>query len=202
MFSSRTRALVQIFLQEFIPVADEKIYLTEHKSTLFEWFKLRFPNLVGSEFLGRNYLAGEMVNGTRNENLEGVSFDNEEFKFVICADTLNHVMNYKKAIKEVFRILKPGGFFVFTAKVDFSKRNHTVRSEYKRGKLINYMEPEYYGDPLNPTGSLCLRYFGLQILDELKTQGFLLPQALQYWSNDFGYYGDDQVIFVAQRHSK
>jgi ubiquinone/menaquinone biosynthesis C-methylase UbiE len=44
---------------------------------------------------------------------EKILFKNESFDYVISFDVLEHIPNVDKHIKEVFRVLKPGGKYLF-----------------------------------------------------------------------------------------
>lgn len=46
-------------------------------------------------------------------NLEKMKFKNESFDFIICQGVFHHLTNDKKAFKEVYRVLKKGGYFYF-----------------------------------------------------------------------------------------
>lgn len=44
---------------------------------------------------------------------EQLPFKNEQFDAVVCVDVLEHVADWRRAIAEISRVLKPGGFFLF-----------------------------------------------------------------------------------------
>lgn len=46
----------------------------------------------------------------KKEFAEKISFGNNFFDFVYCITVLEHVQNVEKSIKEMIRVLKPGGF--------------------------------------------------------------------------------------------
>ncbi|MGQ0519368.1 class I SAM-dependent methyltransferase, partial [Bacillus sp. D-CC] len=50
----------------------------------------------------------------RCENLEDMTFQNESFDLFITQDVFEHVMEPKKAFKEIERVLKPGGALLYT----------------------------------------------------------------------------------------
>ncbi len=47
-------------------------------------------------------------------NAEELPFGNVVFDIVVCLDVLEHILNDKKVVDEVFRVLKPGGLLVLT----------------------------------------------------------------------------------------
>lgn len=52
-----------------------------------------------------------------------LSFDDNSFDVVISFDLLEHLNKYKLALKEIYRILKPGGIFHFFVPLEGSKFN-------------------------------------------------------------------------------
>jgi ubiquinone/menaquinone biosynthesis C-methylase UbiE len=44
------------------------------------------------------------------EDAERLSFSNEEFDFVISHNVFHHVPGWQKAVQEVYRVLRPGGY--------------------------------------------------------------------------------------------
>jgi SAM-dependent methyltransferase len=53
---------------------------------------------------------------------ESVPFVDNYFDVVFCSNAIDHVTDPSKVIEEIHRVLKPGGFFVFTAEVFPDKR--------------------------------------------------------------------------------
>jgi hypothetical protein len=61
------------------------------------------------------------------------------------------------------------------------------------------LPPEYHDDPLSGAGCLCFQTFGWEMLDQVKQAGFTKVWALLYYSIDFGYLGDEQIQFLAEK---
>lgn len=47
--------------------------------------------------------------GVRNIDLTALDFPDESFDYIICSHVLEHIPDDKKAMQEMFRVLKPGG---------------------------------------------------------------------------------------------
>jgi hypothetical protein len=99
--NNRMRAIVHIFEQELQPNRNSKIYIAEQTTPLYKWFEKSFPYVHGSEYLGDSTAYGSCNNdGIRNEDLTRLSFDNDEFDYILSFDVFEHIPNYKKALAE------------------------------------------------------------------------------------------------------
>jgi len=115
---------------------------------------------------------GSYVNDIRNENLERLTFPNNRFDVVINSDVLEHVGNLKQALSEIKRVLKPGGFHVFTIPVDYELPRTVERAKITDGKVEYLMEPVMHGDSIRREGVLAFRDFGSDVLDYMSIEGF------------------------------
>ena len=89
---------------------ESSIYITEQVTPLFNALTQRFPLLIGSEFLGETVKWGQTNgNGVRNESLTALTFEANSFDFILSFDVLEHIPDYKVALAEIVRCLKPGG---------------------------------------------------------------------------------------------
>lgn len=50
----------------------------------------------------------------KNEDIQKLSFSENSFDLVISMETIEHVAESKKAIQELFRVLRPGGYLILT----------------------------------------------------------------------------------------
>ena len=57
----------------------------------------------------------ESISNAGAEFIEGsaysLPFDNDSFDLIVCSEVLEHLHEYNDAIKEIHRVLKPGGKF-------------------------------------------------------------------------------------------
>ena len=61
-----------------------------------------------------NCASGTMVNGTRCENLESLSFDDESIDLHVTQDVMEHLFHPSRAFSEITRTLRPGGMHIFS----------------------------------------------------------------------------------------
>lgn len=179
----------------------QRIYLTEQVTGFFRYFKSRYPQAVGSEFLGAQATGGAVVKGVRHEDVTALSFPDGSFDLTLTLEVLEHVPDYRRAFGELCRCTRPGGTVIITAPFDPGRYEHQIRARVNaRGEVEHLMEPEYHGDPVNAQGGiLCFQYFGWQILEELKEAGFREAKAVFTWSLYHGILGGDIVIIYATR---
>ncbi|MGJ3250451.1 MAG: bifunctional 2-polyprenyl-6-hydroxyphenol methylase/3-demethylubiquinol 3-O-methyltransferase UbiG [Elainellaceae cyanobacterium] len=64
---------------------------------------------------------------------EALPYPNQSFDAVICVDVLEHVMNVSQTLREIERVLKPGGFFCFDT------INRTLKSRMVMIGLLEYV---------------------------------------------------------------
>jgi SAM-dependent methyltransferase len=198
---NRVRASFHVLFQEFKPREGQKIYITEQKTGSYEWLKQRVPDLQGSEYFPGVHRSGEMVEGIRHEDIQALSFANESLDYILTFDVLEHVPYDNRALRELFRCLRPNGVVMITVPFRHDQYDHQIRAVLREdGRLQHLMEPEYHGNPLDmETGSLCFRYFGWRLLDDLRAIGFVEPEVLSYWSPSLGYLGEPQLLIVARK---
>jgi SAM-dependent methyltransferase len=178
------------------------IYVTEQTTPLFHWVRAHFSQTVGSECLGAAVPLGEVNSaGIRNEDLTRLTFANEQFDCVLCFEVFEHVPNFRQAFAECARILKPGGYMLFSAPFDAAAARNVIRARVRADGVIEHLlPPEYHGDPLNRNeGILAFQYFGWDMLTQMHEAGFKRASALLYHSTDFGYLGANQIQFLVTK---
>ena len=201
--NNRMRGAIQIFEQTGKPQVDDTIYLTEQITPLFQWFASNYRNAVGSEYLADKVPFGHMdKRGLRNETLTGLTFADQQFGFILSFDVFEHIPNYQTALQECLRCLKPGGSLVFTVPFSRDSEEHIVRARISSTGVVEHiLPPEYHGDPLDNSGSLCFYHFGWGLLEELRALGFSSATAKLYWSSKLGYLGHEQILFIARKRT-
>ena len=178
----------------------KKIYINEKVTNFFSYFKTFFKNIIGSEYCGENFKSGEIINGVLHQDLEQLSFADNEFDIVVSSEVLEHVSDYNKCLKEIHRVLKEGGECYMTFPFVANSEKHTIRAyKNEKGNIIHLMQPEYHGDPLSSSGSFCFRYFGWQILEEAKNLGFKEVFVYHIYDPKFCYIAHNLMVFKFQK---
>jgi len=200
-FINRARGIMQLVNHVLHVPQTSRIYLTERTTRQYHWFEEHFNNVTGTEFFGPEHVRGSLVNGIRHEDLTSLTFADASFDLIVSLDVLEHVPDAEAAFHECFRTLAPGGVLLFTAPFSSSSPTEITRAILREdGAIEHLMEPEYHGNPVDPeNGALCFRYFGWDMLEQLKRVGFEEAEAICYWSRNLAYLGGEQFAFVARK---
>jgi glycosyltransferase involved in cell wall biosynthesis len=201
-FVNRTRAAIHALYTHAPPPPEARIYLTERVTPLYDWFASRWPGVVGSEYLGPGLPPGSVsAAGVRHEDMANLSFESGSLDYILSFDVLEHVPDYGAALREAHRCLNPGGVLLFSAPFSYDREAHVVRATLgPDGAPVHLLEPEYHGNPVDPEGgALCYRYFGWDLLAELRALGFRRARALCYWSRAEGYLGGESFLLLCEK---
>jgi len=150
-----------------------KIYVMEPIGPFYQYLKERYPGLVGSEYLGENYMPGEIVNGIRHENCMQLSFEDESIDMIISNDVFEHIPDVELAFKEAYRVLIHGGAMALSVPFNISNTNTFRRASIEKGCVIHHAAPVYHGSLLTSEGALVYYDFGHDIVEMINNIGFV-----------------------------
>ena len=186
------------FLLEGVSGRQAKIYHVGQYSLLARWIAENCQDVTLSQFEeGRR--PGEIANGVRYETLTELSFDDNTFDALACTEILEHIPDYKLAMREMARVLAPGGLALLTFPwLGGDHYEHRVRAEMQPdGTIVHFLPPEYHGDPAKKEGILSFRAFGWKVLDELREAGFASVSANFLFGPLHGYMSVLNPVLVA-----
>ena len=193
-FNTRMRAAIHA-IEGWETGAVGAAYIMEQKTPLFAYFRSRFPDLVGSEYLGEDVPFGTSnAEGLRNEDATRLTFADASFDLVMSFEVLEHIPDYLAALREVRRVLRPGGRFYFTAPFNPWSQDHLIRAKIENGKVVHILEPEWHGDPVRGEGILCFQQFGWELVNELRHGGFRSVEAMAFDQIEYGYYTREPIL--------
>ncbi len=196
--NNRVRAAADIFTNVLAAGAGSRVYATEQLTPFFQWLTARFPNAIGSEYLGDDVVGGTIKGGLRHEDMTRLSFADDSLDFILSFDVLEHVPDYRKALSECMRVLRPGGTMLMSVPFVANAQQTLVRAVHEAdGTLRHLMEPEFHGNPTRPAdGSLCYYHFGWDLLDDARARGAQDARLMACYSRPYGYLGDEQMLFL------
>ena len=89
-------------------------------------------------------------------------FEDESFDVILCNHVLEHIPNDEKALKELYRILKKGGWGVFQVPQDLNREktfeDDSITDKKERAKIFGQYDH--------------VRIYGLDYFDRLRKIGF------------------------------
>jgi len=201
--NNRFRGSVHLFEELVLPQGYDRVYVTEALTPLYRLLRRRHPGVLGSEF--REGVAPGAKFGTpqgrvRNEDVTRLSFGDRSFHAVLSFDVLEHVPDYRAALREFHRVLATGGQLLLSAPFLFDRETRTRARLRADGTVEHLAEPFYHEDPLSPEGTLCFHEFGMDLLDAMRDAGFQESFVVCFNSLEWGYAGA-QVMFVGRKRT-
>lgn len=172
--ASRHRGVLSV-IESVLPRFDRRlsqlaVYAPEAVTAFADRMRTITPGYVGSEYAS-DQPARARLKGVRIEDLMKLSFPSASFDLVCSNDVLEHVPSIDSALREMMRILRPGGVMVSTHPFAAGSDASMVRAEIKDGALVHHMPPEYHGNPVDPAGSLVFEVPGWDIVTRCRLAG-------------------------------
>ena len=125
-------------------------------------------------------------------DLTSLQFNSDNFDMIICNHVLEHIPDDKQAMKEIYRVLKPGGQAILQVPISYSIEStiedHTINSEEERFQKFGQKDH--------------VRIYGPDYFKRLKDTGFRTeifnPFSIKSFQNISGLALDpDERVFIA-----
>lgn len=156
-------------------------------------------NYISSEYLDPSLKSGEIRNGLLHVDIQETHFENDSLDFILTSDVMEHVPIPLKALKETYRVLKPGGCHIFTAPFyhhRFTNEKRVVVDD--KGKAEYLRQPWYHDDPMRSEGALVYTIFAPELLCQLEEIGFEARLCILH-STFHGILGCNGIVIVARK---
>lgn len=177
--------------QSYLEKADTVLFFGAF-SGWADWARQKYASKITfCEYLPDEGTRGATCNvrgvDIRNEDMTAITMGDGSVDLVLHQDVLEHIPDYRRALSETLRVLKPGGATVFTAPFFHERRQTNVRAAVlPNGGLVHYAPEERHGDPLNPEGILAFYNFGWTLLDDMRAIGFQDVRLEYFYQPDQG----------------
>lgn len=93
-------------------------------------------------------------------------FDNDSFDVILCNHVLEHIPDDTKAMQELYRVLKPGGWGVFQVPQDLEReltfQDDSITDQKERAKIFGQYDH--------------VRIYGRDYFDKLRAIGFIVSE--------------------------
>lgn len=187
--ASVTSMAIASVLEKRVPNwEDKEIYELSSRGPFFKFLHKRASHLTYSEYFD-DVAPGAYKGAVQCQDAQGLTYGDCSFDVCTCTEVFEHIPDDLKGFREIYRVLKPGGFFLFT--VPLSDRKQTIeRARLNEEKLIYLEKPEYHDDHIRGVGTvLCYRNYGLDIVEKLSQASFknteiILVKAPARWGYD------------------
>ena len=199
--NNRMRAAAGFLLSFSKP--DNAVYLTEFVTPFFRVIVSKRKRTIGSEYL-RDGTARGATNaaGVPHQDATCLTFPDGAFDIIGTFDVLEHVPDYRQALAEFFRCLRPGGTLIITVPFDLWSASTITRATIDAsGTITHLLPPEIHGDPVDQGGALCFYHFGWDLMDALTEAAFGDAALSMFWDPQLGYLGGYQFIITTHKTS-
>ncbi len=142
--------------------------------------------------------GGQIKYGFRCENLQELTYDDELFDLFVTQDVFEHIMNPDLALKEINRVLKPGGAHIFTVPY-YPNIKSSPRAIEKNSTIIHLKEPIYHGNPISNNGSLVTYDWGYDFVDKIYEASKMTTTILYTYEPGKGIEAEFIEVFISRK---
>ena len=194
--STQIHRSVGVVLDDLALPADAAVYELSSRGALHRCLKRRFRRFTCSEYF-EDVPPGETRRGIVCQDVQRLLYGNHSFDLVTSTEVFEHVADDLRGFREVHRVLRPGGSFVFTVPIRSSEPTRERARPASDGQLQYLAEPCYHGEHIRGRRAvLAFRDYGPDIVDRLAACGF---QASLRMIASADHLIDDQPVLVARK---
>jgi hypothetical protein len=128
------------------------------------------PRFAGSDYQP-GAAPGVVVDGVRSEDLTKLTYPDASFDLILTSETLEHVPDLDAALREIRRVLAPGGRHIFTIPLLPQTSSTFLRAILHPDGTIEDLAPRI-GHPGGDWGYPVFTEFGADLPDVLRRAGF------------------------------
>lgn len=177
---SRDRRLWQLLKEHYIKPNIHVLDFSPSRTLFRKWKKEKNLNHIASDLSG-NFMADVTYDITKIPEKENT------FDLILCYHILEHVIEDTKAMKELYRVLKPNGTVLIQTpfKEDEIYEDYTITSETNR--LLHFGQEDH------------VRIYSVDGLKKrLESEGFSVS-VKQFEENEYLGFSDKKIILFATK---
>ncbi|GAB4190764.1 MAG: class I SAM-dependent methyltransferase [Wenzhouxiangellaceae bacterium] len=141
---------------------------------------------------------GAQIGEFQNQNLEALTLADNSIDLLITQDVFEHVYDPEAALREVARVLKPGGAHLFT--IPWKRGQPTTpRVRFEGDDMVHLKEPEYHGNPISEEGSLVITDWGEDAPQLIDRYSGLHTEVIDWQRPSRGIEGECLEIFISRK---
>ncbi len=175
--SNRNRLIFSALQQRAAATPRPDVAMLECLTPLFVALRRKLPQLLGSEYISDAHQSGQVYSyhghAVRHESITRLSYADASLDLIGHCDVLEHVYEYRAALREMRRVLRSQGEMICTVPFFMHRQEEAVLARPREDGSIEFFgPPEYHGDGLRPEGILTWHHFGWKLLDDAREAGF------------------------------
>jgi SAM-dependent methyltransferase len=147
---------------------------------------------------------GQMHRGFRNEDLQRLTFPDNNFDLFVSLDVFEHIPDPHLAFREIWRTLRPGGLMLST----FPVRKGQLAAVEPRvvfngdGTVTHLKQPEYHGNPVSSEGSLVTVDYGYEIHKKIAEWAPFDVRVYRFDDKEHGILGEYTEVFLCRKRTE
>lgn len=143
---------------------------------------------------------GDLSNDVQSQDIEDLTLADESVDLFITQDVLEHVFHPERAIREIHRVLRPGGAHVFTAPKHRGLIETIQRARLRADGTVEHLhEEQFHGNPIGDSRALVTYDYGYDFEQLLSEWAGASVEAVHTQDRQRGLDADFNEVFVISK---
>jgi len=176
-----------------------RLYAAEGITGFARRLRESFPLFIGSEYASTEEKR-KAIYPVPHQDLCALTFGDAVFDAVVTQDVLEHVPTIETALREIARVLVPGGWSINAHPFLCMNETSLRQAKLVEGEIVHLSEPVYHGDPMSPDGVLVFELPAWDILERARSAGFSRAEMWFILDERRGVLADTGGLFLSALH--